>query len=135
MTVFFLAVIAPHLSARPALRVRVDPRQDLDRLVPTAARSWQHGRMRKPRLRARLGSLLPTAAALVALSATALACSPGSPPGSNGAGQVSGTSAPVEDQSRNGHQPAAPVPTACGASAVPTMSTRDKLAQLLMVGV
>ena len=78
-----------------------------------------------------------TGAALVAVSATALACSPAerAPVSSGDTAPVPGASASVEVKSLNAPLPAAPAPTGCGASAVSTMSTRDKLAQLLMVGV
>ena len=80
-----------------------------------------------PRNPSRVASLLQTGTALAALTALLLACSPSPSPPTT-------TAAPATP---NVPLPAAPVPPACGdgSALLAAMSTRDKLAQLLMVGV
>ena len=80
-----------------------------------------------PRNLTRLASLLQTGTALAALPAMLLACSPEPPPTTTAAPATPNTPLTVP-------LPAAPVPPACG-DVLAAMSTRDKLAQLLMVGV
>ena len=85
-----------------------------------------------PRNLSRVASLLQTGTALAALSALLLACSPGSPSPPTTTAAPATPNAPL-----NVPLPAAPAPPACGdgSALLAAMSTRDKLAQLLMVGV
>ena len=76
-----------------------------------------------------MGSFLQTGTALVALSGLMLACSPASPIPPTTTAAPAAPNAPL-----NVPLPAAPAPPACG-DVLAAMSTRDKLAQLLMVGV
>ena len=76
-----------------------------------------------------MASLLQTGTALVALSGLMLACSPASPSPPTTTAAPATPNAPL-----NVPLPAAPAPPACG-DVLAAMSTRDKLAQLLMVGV
>ena len=79
----------------------------------------------------RVASLLQTGTALAALPALLLACSPSPSPPTTTAAPAT-PNAPL-----NVPLPAAAVPPACGdgSALLAAMSTRDKLAQLLMVGV
>ncbi len=79
----------------------------------------------------RVASLLQTGTALAALPALLLACSPSPSPPTTTAAPAT-PNAPL-----NVPRPVAPAPPACGdgSALLAAMSTRDKLAQLLMVGV
>jgi beta-N-acetylhexosaminidase len=79
-------------------------------------------------------SMPRTLCAVTALSGLLLACSPAQPDGAAGpTAPVSSSAAAPNVASLDNPLPAAPAPAVCGDIA--SLATRDKLAQLLMVGV
>ena len=97
-------------------------------MVSVTGGTWHHVPMRIARV----------LAALVAILVMLVACSrPTESPNADAAPELAGAGTAADSKPLNNPLPAAPVAPACGdgAELLASMSNRDKLAQLLMVGV